>query len=93
MAGQRQTSDLAIAGEDLIALLERSGGTLTSVARRLEEEFADRFADGVSGPHAPPHALPRRRMHRCCVRHAAVQTCYGSGPLAHAQCRSLHPPA
>jgi hypothetical protein len=45
------SSDLAVAGEDLIGLLERSGTTLAQVARRLEEEFADRFSDvGVSSP-------------------------------------------
>ena len=49
-------SDLQRAGEDLVSLLERSGAALATVARRLEEEFADRFAaDGVN-----PLAVARR---------------------------------
>jgi hypothetical protein len=48
-------SDLQIASEDLIVLLERSGTTLAAVARRLEDEFADRFSDvGVSWPAGGP---------------------------------------
>lgn len=39
------TSDLKIASEDLISLLERSSTTLAFVARRLEDEFAARFQD------------------------------------------------
>ncbi|KIY99690.1 hypothetical protein MNEG_8269 [Monoraphidium neglectum] len=46
------SSDLAVAGEDLIGLLERSGTTLAQVARRLEEEFADRFSDVGVNPLA-----------------------------------------
>lgn len=42
-------SELPTVCEDLISLLEKSHTTLSLVARKLEEEFSDRFADvGVS---------------------------------------------
>lgn len=69
--------ELQIAGEDLLGALDRSSATLAAVARRLEEEFAGRFADGVRARlrrrghararHAPPpcSAPAQQRLRPC----------------------------
>ncbi|KAI8468571.1 MAG: hypothetical protein J3K34DRAFT_470752 [Monoraphidium minutum] len=44
------SSDLQVAAEDLIGLMERSGTALALVARRLDEEFATRFKDAGVNP-------------------------------------------